>query len=99
GIADGRMLGQMTDATILVVRSGAHDLRPLRWAKEWLEQSKVKIAGAVFNGLNEGLSNWSCEAPRSLSGTEGDAASRGSGQGRGLGSPSTEEGAAAAASS
>lgn len=83
GIADGRMLGQMTDATILVVRSGAHDLRPLRWAKEWLEQSRVKIAGVVFNGLNEGLSNWSCDPARSLSGQE-DASARG----RGLSAPS-----------
>ncbi len=88
GIADGRMLGQMTDATILVVRSGAYDLRPLRWAKEWLEQSKVKIAGVVFNGLNEGLSNWSCDTPRSVATAEGETDSRRGG--RGLGTPRTE---------
>jgi capsular exopolysaccharide synthesis family protein len=93
GIADGRMLGQMTDATILVVRSGAYDLRPLRWAKEWLEQSKVKIAGVVFNGLTEGLANWSCDPPRPALGAEGEPASRRSG--RGLGSPSAEPDAAA----
>jgi Mrp family chromosome partitioning ATPase len=92
GIADGRMLGQMTDATILVVRSGAYDLRPLRWAREWLEQSKVRIAGVVFNGLSEGLSNWSCDPPRSALAAEGDSSGRKAG--RGLGSPATEEAAA-----
>ncbi len=95
GIADGRMLGQMTDATILVVRSGAYGLRPLRWAKEWLEQSKVRIAGVVFNGLNEGLSNWSCDTSGAVLTAEGDAGQRG--RSRGLGSSRTEEDAATAA--
>lgn len=93
GIADGRMLGQMTDATVLVVRSGAYDLRPLRWAKEWLEQSKVKIAGVVFNGLSEGLSNWSCDPPRSALTAEGGSDGRRAG--RGLGPPVSEEEASA----
>lgn len=61
GLADCRMLGQVVDATLLVVRSGAHELRPLRRAKEMLEQSRVKIAGVVFNGLSEDLENWSSD--------------------------------------
>jgi len=59
GMADCRMLGRIVDAALLVVRSGAHDLRPLRRAKAMLEQSQVLIAGVVFNGLSEDLKNWS----------------------------------------
>ncbi len=59
GLADCRMLGRAADAALLVVRSGAHDLRPLRRAKDMLEQSRVSIAGVVFNGLSEDLENWS----------------------------------------
>jgi polysaccharide biosynthesis transport protein len=59
GMADCRMLGRIVDGALLVVRSGAHDLRPLRRAKSMLEQSQVLIVGAVFNGLTEDLKNWS----------------------------------------
>jgi capsular exopolysaccharide synthesis family protein len=59
GMADCRMLGRIVDGALLVVRSGAHDLRPLRRAKAMLEQSQVLIAGVVFNGLSEDLQNWS----------------------------------------
>jgi capsular exopolysaccharide synthesis family protein len=59
GMADCRMLGRMVDATLLVVRSGAHSLSPLRRAKAMLDQSKVRLAGVVFNGLAEDFENWS----------------------------------------
>ncbi len=81
GLADCRMLGRVVDAAILVVRCGAHEIRPLRRAKEMLEQSRVPVAGVVFNGLSEDIDNWASEygapalpnraTPRS------DAASRG----------------------
>jgi Mrp family chromosome partitioning ATPase len=67
GLADCRMLGRLVDAAVLVVRSGAHELRPLQRAKQMLEQSHVRIAGVVFNGLTEDLSNWSSYAPVSPS--------------------------------
>jgi capsular exopolysaccharide synthesis family protein len=59
GMADCRMLGRVVDSAILVVRSGAHELRPLQRAKAMLDQSNVPIAGVVFNGLIEDLENWS----------------------------------------
>jgi succinoglycan biosynthesis transport protein ExoP len=59
GMADCRMLGRIVDGALLVVRCGAHDLRPLRRAKSMLEQSQVLIVGVVFNGLTEDLKNWS----------------------------------------
>ncbi len=75
GLADCRMLGRMVDASVLVVRSGALELRPLQRAKAMLEQSKVWIAGVVFNGVRDDLQNWSSLAPgmpRRLSGLEDD---------------------------
>ncbi len=59
GLADCRFLGRLVDASILVVRSGSHVLNTLHRAKAMLEQSHVVIAGVVFNGLTEDLSNWS----------------------------------------
>ena len=59
GMADCRMLGRVVDAALLVVRSGAHEMRPLQRAKVMLEQSGVVLAGVVFNGLYEDLENWS----------------------------------------
>ena len=59
GMADCRMLGRTVDAAVLVVKSGTHELRPLRRAKEMLEQSRIPIAGVVFNGLVDDLHNWS----------------------------------------
>lgn len=59
GMADCRMLGRVVDAALLVVRSGAHEMRPLQRAKMMLEQSGVVLAGVVFNGLYEDLENWS----------------------------------------
>ncbi|MDB5351166.1 MAG: capsular exopolysaccharide biosynthesis protein [Planctomycetota bacterium] len=66
GMADCRMLGRTVDAAVLVVRSGVHELRPLRRAKEMLEQSRVPIAGLVFNGLSEDLDNWSSYGTNAL---------------------------------
>src|SRR6185437_9676641 len=66
GLADCRMLGRVVDAALLVVRSGTHALLPLRRAKATLEQSKVLLAGVVFNGLSDDLKNWSSYAPNAL---------------------------------
>ena len=63
GLADCRMLGRVVDAALLVVRSGTHEMRPLQRAKAMLEQSRVVIAGVVFNGLYEDLQNWSSYGP------------------------------------
>jgi capsular exopolysaccharide synthesis family protein len=63
GLPDCRMLGPFVDAALMVVRSGAHELRPLRRAKAFLEQSNVPLAGVVFNGLYEDLENWSSYGP------------------------------------
>jgi Mrp family chromosome partitioning ATPase len=63
GLADCRMLGRVVDAAVMVVRSGAHEMRPLQRAKAMLEQSHVRVAGVVFNGLYEDLQNWSSYGP------------------------------------
>jgi capsular exopolysaccharide synthesis family protein len=59
GLADCRMLGRLVDASLFVVRSGAADLAPARWAKEALEQSRIRISGVVFNDMCENLHHWS----------------------------------------
>ncbi len=59
GMADCRMLGRMVDASLLVVRAGAHQLVTLQRAKAMLEQSHVPIAGVVVNSLCEDVQNWS----------------------------------------
>jgi polysaccharide biosynthesis transport protein len=59
GLADCRVLGRIVDASLLVVRSGAHHLMTLHRAKAMLEQSHVAIAGVVFNGLTHDMNNWS----------------------------------------
>jgi capsular exopolysaccharide synthesis family protein len=74
GLADCRMLGRLVDAAILVVRSGTHEMRPLQRAKSMLEQSRVLIAGVVFNGLYEDLENWSSYGPDEPYGYESEAA-------------------------
>jgi succinoglycan biosynthesis transport protein ExoP len=63
GLADCRMLGRIVDAAVMVVRSGTLQLRPLRRAKSMLEQSQVKLAGVIFNGLSDDLDNWSSYGP------------------------------------
>jgi len=73
GLADCRMLGRIVDAAIMVVRSGAIELRPLRRAKAMLEQSQVTMAGLVFNGLADDLDNWSSYGPTPSFGTPGSA--------------------------
>jgi len=85
GLADCRMLGRVVDAAVLVVRSGTHEMRPLQRAKAMLEQSRVVLAGVVFNGLYEDLQNWSSYGPYATYG-DGPGAAR-----RGLGA-SAEEG-------
>jgi Mrp family chromosome partitioning ATPase len=59
GLADCRVLGRIVDASLLVVQSGSHQLMTLHRAKAMLEQSHVAIAGVVFNGLAEDMTNWS----------------------------------------
>jgi capsular exopolysaccharide synthesis family protein len=59
GLADCRVLGRIVDASLLVVHSGSHQLMTLHRAKAMLEQSHVAIAGVVFNGLAEDMTNWS----------------------------------------
>ena len=59
GMADCRMLGRMVDASLLVVRAGAHQLMTLQRAKSMLEQSHVPIAGVIVNSLSEDVQNWS----------------------------------------
>lgn len=76
GLADCRMLGQVVDSSLLVVRSGAHELRPLQRAKGMLEQSRVPIAGVVFNGLTDDLKNWSSYGPDTPYSYGPDAANR-----------------------
>ncbi len=97
GLADCRMLGQFADATLLVVRSGAHELRPLRRAKEMLEQSRVRIAGLVFNSLSEDLNNWSSDyAIGTIAGSlPGELSDRPPSTTRGLDAPSTRPAATA----
>jgi len=80
GLADCRMLGRMVDAALLVVRSGAHELRPLQRAKAMLTQSQVAIAGIAFNGVGEDYGNWSSygvDAPQAFN--RGGTAPRGLG--------------------
>ena len=76
GLADCRMLGRVVDAALLVVRSGTHEMRPLQRAKAMLEQSRVVLAGVVFNGLYEDLQNWSSYGPYQPYGGEAPAARR-----------------------
>jgi polysaccharide biosynthesis transport protein len=59
GMADCRMLGRIVDASLLVIRAGAHQLVTLQRAKAMLEQSHVLIAGVIVNSLREDLQNWS----------------------------------------
>lgn len=93
GMADCRMLGRIVDSALLVVRCGAHDLRPLRRAKTMLEQSQVNLAGVVFNGLSEDLKNWSSYDSYGAYGTDTrDAAAP-----RGLPAPAPESTATAGA--
>jgi capsular exopolysaccharide synthesis family protein len=103
GLPDCRMLGPFVDAALLVVRSGAHGLRPLKRAKSFLEQSNVAIAGVVFNGLCEDLENWSSYGPSTPYGYPGvsGAAARPPGPGRssGLEAPSDDPHAALPAAS
>jgi succinoglycan biosynthesis transport protein ExoP len=92
GLPDCRMLGPFVDASLLVVRSGAHQLQPLKRAKSFLEQSNVVLAGVVFNGLYEDLENWSSYGPNTPYGypeiSGGEA--RSSGRADGLAAPADE---------
>src|SRR5262249_147746 len=74
GLADCRVLGRTGHAPLFGVRSGSHDLATLYRAKAMLEQSRVVIAGVVFNGLTEDMSNWSSYGyePRALPGVHLD---------------------------
>jgi capsular exopolysaccharide synthesis family protein len=75
GMADCRMLGRLVNAALLVVRSGAADLRPARWAQTSLEQSGISIAGVVFNDLTEEVQHWSCSVQGRRAGSLGSGSS------------------------
>jgi capsular exopolysaccharide synthesis family protein len=97
GLPDCRMLGPFVDAALLVVRSGAHALQPLKRAKAFLEQSNVMLAGVVFNGLYEDLENWSSYGPSTPYGyPELTGTSRTGGRADGLAAPPQESHAALA---
>lgn len=93
GLADCRMLGRIVDASLLVVRSGTQELRPLQHAKAMLEQSHVVIAGVVFNGLYEDLKNWSSYGPETPYGYTGSLTGRNGSAIPGLEAPSEEHSA------
>ncbi|WP_406700367.1 polysaccharide biosynthesis tyrosine autokinase [Singulisphaera sp. Ch08] len=93
GLADCRMLGRIVDASLLVVRSGSQELRPLQHAKAMLEQSHVVIAGVVFNGLYEDLKNWSSYGPETPNGYTGSIAGRSVSAAPGLAAPTEEQSA------
>ncbi len=90
GLADCRMLGRVVDAAVLVVRSGAHEMRPLQRAKAMLEQSRVVLAGVIFNGLFEDFQNWSSYGPTQAYVTD-SYPSRLDSPRRGLGGSETDE--------
>ena len=71
GLADCRVLGRIVDSSLLVVRSGSTQLVTLHRAKTMLDQSHVAIAGVVFNGLMEDVSNWSSYGHGPLSFSDG----------------------------
>ncbi len=73
GLADCRVLGRLVDAALLVVRSGAHPLMTLNRAKTMLEQSRVALAGMVFNGLTYDMDDWASYEyqPDALAGAKG----------------------------
>ena len=58
GLADCRVLGRIVDSALLEIRSGSNQLVTLHRARTMLDQSHVAIAGVVFNGLMENISNW-----------------------------------------
>lgn len=59
GLADCRMLGQIVDGCLLVVRANPRNIHPIQRAKVMLEQSQVPLMGVVYNGLTEDYRNWS----------------------------------------
>ena len=63
GLADCRMLGRVVDAACSSSARGLTRCGPLQRAKAMLEQSRVVLAGVVFNGLYEDLQNWSSYGP------------------------------------
>jgi len=59
GLADCRMLGQIVDGCLLVVRANPRNIHPIQRAKVMLEQSQVPLMGVVYNGLTENYRDWS----------------------------------------
>jgi len=49
-VTDATILGQHSDAVLMVVRSGAHSLREIAHATRRIEQAGVRVKGVVFNG-------------------------------------------------
>jgi capsular exopolysaccharide synthesis family protein len=59
GLADCRVLGQIVDGCLMVVRANPHSIHPIMRARAMLEQSRVPLMGVVYNGLTEDYRNWS----------------------------------------
>ena len=59
GLADCRVLGQIVDGCLMVVRANPHSINPIQRATAMLEQSRVPMMGVVYNGLTEDYRNWS----------------------------------------
>ncbi|MFM7319121.1 MAG: GumC family protein [bacterium] len=59
GLADCRVLGQIVDGCLMVVRANPHSINPIQRATTMLEQSRVPMMGVVYNGLTEDYRNWS----------------------------------------
>ncbi len=59
GLADCRVLGQIVDGCLMVVRANPHSIHPIQRATAMLEQSRVPMMGVVYNGLTEDYRNWS----------------------------------------
>lgn len=59
GLADCRMLGQIVDGCLMVVRANPRNIHPIQRAKLMLQQSQVPLLGVVYNGLTEDYRNWS----------------------------------------
>jgi Mrp family chromosome partitioning ATPase len=51
-VTDASILSKMTDAILLVVRSGSTDQRVLRRSVDILSQVNTNLIGAVLNGVN-----------------------------------------------
>ena len=52
-VTDAAVIGQHVGTTLLVVRSGVNQAREIALAKQRLEQSGIKVQGAIVNGMTK----------------------------------------------